>query len=42
MNSYIDKLFEKRKRVGYFITVGAVVWMNDGCETAAKGNDGGG
>jgi hypothetical protein len=30
VNSHTDKLFEKRKRVGYFITVGVVVWRDDG------------
>jgi hypothetical protein len=29
MNSYIDKLFKKRKRVDYFITVGIIVRRND-------------
>jgi hypothetical protein len=42
VNLYVDKLFEKRKRVSYFVTVGVIVWRDDGREIAVKGNDGGG
>jgi hypothetical protein len=28
--------------VDQFITVGVIVWKDDGCETAVKENDGGG
>jgi hypothetical protein len=42
VNLYVDKLFEKRKRVGYFVTVGVIVWRDDVREIAVKGNDGGG
>jgi hypothetical protein len=39
MNSYIDKLFLKRKRVGYFIIVRVVVRRDNEHETTVKGND---
>jgi hypothetical protein len=39
VNSHIDKMFKKRKRVGYFITAGVVARRDDVCETAVKGND---
>jgi hypothetical protein len=39
VNSYADKLFGKRKRVGYFVTMCLVVCRYDGCGTAVKGND---
>jgi hypothetical protein len=42
VNSHADKLFGKRKRVGYFITVGVVVRRDDGCGMVMKGNDDGG
>jgi hypothetical protein len=42
VNSHTNKLFSKRKMVGYVVTVGVVVRKDDGCETAVKGNDGGG
>jgi hypothetical protein len=42
MSSHIDKLFEKWKMVDYFITVSAIVWKDDMCETTMKGNIGGG
>ncbi len=42
MNSYADKLFEKQKRVCYFVTVGVIVQRDDGCGTTVKGNDDGG
>jgi hypothetical protein len=35
-------LFEKRKRVGWFFTVGVVMRRDDGCETVVKENDDGG
>jgi hypothetical protein len=41
MNSHIDKLFEKRRRVGYFIIVGVVVRKDDGHERVVKRNDSG-
>jgi hypothetical protein len=34
VNSYADKLFGKRKRVGYFVTMCLVVCRYDGCGTA--------
>jgi hypothetical protein len=40
VNSNIDKLFGKRKRVGKFVSVGVIVWRNDGCGTVVKGNNG--
>jgi hypothetical protein len=40
MNSYADKLFEKQKRVCYFITMGVIVRSDDGHGTTVKGNDG--
>jgi hypothetical protein len=42
MNSYADKLFEKQKRVCYFVTVGVIVQSDDGHGTKVKGNDDGG
>jgi hypothetical protein len=39
MNSYIDKLFLKRKRVGYFIIVRVVVQRDNEHETTVKGNN---
>jgi hypothetical protein len=38
VNSHIDKLFEKRKWAGYFITVGIVVWRDDWCGMAEGGS----
>jgi hypothetical protein len=38
MNSHVDKLFGKRKRVDYFITVNIVVWSDDGHGTTVKEN----
>jgi hypothetical protein len=42
VNSYVDKLFKKRKMVGWFVTVGVIVRRNHGCGTTVKVNDGGG
>jgi hypothetical protein len=42
VNSHVDKLFGKRKRVGYFVTGGVIVQMDDGRGMAVKGNDGSG
>jgi hypothetical protein len=42
VSTHTDKLFRKRKRVDLFVTMGAVVWRDDGRETAAKGNGSGG
>jgi hypothetical protein len=42
MNLYVDKLFGKRKRIGYFITVEVVVRRDDGRGTIVKGNYGNG
>jgi hypothetical protein len=42
VNSHADMLFEKRKRVGWFFTVGVVMRRDDGCETVVKENDDGG
>jgi hypothetical protein len=39
VNSHADKLFEKRKRVVYFIIVGIIVRRDSECETMVKGND---
>jgi hypothetical protein len=39
VNSHFDKLLEKRKSIGYFITVGAIVRRDNECETTVKGND---
>jgi hypothetical protein len=40
VNSHVDKLFRKRKRVDQFIIMGANVQMNDEHGTTEKGNDG--
>jgi hypothetical protein len=42
VNSHVDKLFRKQKRVGYFVTVGVIVWRDDGRKTTVKGNNDGG
>jgi hypothetical protein len=42
VNSHDDKMFGKRKRVGYFVTVGVIMRRDDGRWTAVKGNDGDG
>jgi hypothetical protein len=42
VNSHTDKLFEKQNRIGQFVTVGVVIWRDDGRKTAVKGNTGGG
>jgi hypothetical protein len=42
INLHADKLFIKQKMVDYFVIVGVVVWRNDRCETAVKGNNNGG
>jgi hypothetical protein len=42
VNLHADKLFGKQKRVGYFVIMGVVVWMDDGRGMTVKGNDGGG
>jgi hypothetical protein len=39
LNSHVNKLFGKRKNVGWFITVGVVVRKGDVRETAVKEND---
>jgi hypothetical protein len=39
VNSHVDKLFGKRKRIDYFITVGVVVQRDDRRGMAVKGND---
>jgi hypothetical protein len=39
MNSYVVKMFDKRKRVDQFITVGVVVWRDDECGTVVKENN---
>jgi hypothetical protein len=39
VNSHVDKLFRKRKRIGQFIFVGVVMQRDDGCGTTVKGND---
>jgi hypothetical protein len=41
MNSNIDKLFGKRKMVGYFITIYVIMRKDDVRETVVKGNNGG-
>jgi hypothetical protein len=41
MNSYVDKLFGKRKRDDWFIIVGVIVRRDNERETVMKGNDGG-
>jgi hypothetical protein len=41
MNSRVDKLSGKRKRVGKFITVGVVVHRDDEHGMTVQGNDGG-
>jgi hypothetical protein len=41
MNSNIDKLFGKRKMVGYFITIYVVMRRDDVRETVVKGNNDG-
>jgi hypothetical protein len=40
VNSHGNKLFGKQKRVNQFVTI-CVVWRDDGCKTAVKGNNGG-
>jgi hypothetical protein len=42
VNLHVDKLFEKRKRVVYFVTMDVIVWRDDRRETVVKENDGGG
>jgi hypothetical protein len=42
VNSHIDKLFGNQNRVGYFATMGVVMWRDDGCGTDVKRNDDGG
>jgi hypothetical protein len=39
VNSYFDKLLEKRKSTGYFIIVGVIVRRDNWRETTVKGND---
>jgi hypothetical protein len=41
VNSHGNKLFGKQKRVNQFVTICVVVWRDDGCKTAVKGNNGG-
>ncbi len=41
VNSYVDKIFEKLKRVDQFITVGVIVWRDNERKTAVKENDNG-
>jgi hypothetical protein len=41
VNSHVDKLFRKWKRVGKFVIVGVIVQRDDERETAVKGNDNG-
>jgi hypothetical protein len=41
VNSYVNKLFGKRNRVGWFITLGVIVRRDDRRGTTVKGNDGG-
>jgi hypothetical protein len=40
VNSHVDKLFRKRKRVDQFIIMGVNVQMNDEHGTTEKGNGG--
>jgi hypothetical protein len=42
VNSHVDKLFGKRKRIDYFITVCVVMWRDDEHKTAVKENNGDG
>jgi hypothetical protein len=37
VNSHADKLFEKWKRISYFITMGVIVWRNDDVKRQWKG-----
>jgi hypothetical protein len=39
VNSHVDKLFGKRKRIDYFITVSVVVQRDDRRGMAVKGNN---
>jgi hypothetical protein len=41
VNSHVDKLFGKRKRVGYFVAMGVVMWRDNWREISVKGNDSG-
>jgi hypothetical protein len=40
VNSHVDKLFGKGKRIDYFITVCVVMWRDDEHKTAVKENNG--
>jgi hypothetical protein len=42
VNLHDNKLFNKWKRVDYFITVDVIVWKNDRYKTMMKGDDGDG
>jgi hypothetical protein len=39
VNSHVEKVFGKRKRVGQFVIVGIVVRRDDGHETVVKENN---
>jgi hypothetical protein len=42
VNLYADNLFKKQKRIGYFITVGVIVWRDNEHRIVIKENDGDG
>jgi hypothetical protein len=42
VNLHVDKLFGKQKRIGQFVTVGVIVWKDDGNGMVVKENDGSG